>query len=177
VTATAALPSGYRIRPRRPDDDAALVTVERNAVELLRSYYPAIADDPFGSVEALQKLLAGHTAWVAVDNGDNPVGFAVTGPVGDYLHLHELSVDPLHGLRGIGAALVSVFIEEARQLGLEKASLTTFRDVPFNQPFYERLGFSEFSLEGAVPELRKCFLSEVPTGISVERRILMTRNC
>jgi len=54
------LPHAFRIRPREPGDDAALVDIERRAVELFRPYYPKIADDPFASVEAMAALLAGN---------------------------------------------------------------------------------------------------------------------
>ena len=54
-------------------------------------------------------------------------------------------------------------------------SLTTFRDLPFNERFYARQGFVECALETAPPALARQFHAELPTGISVEKRLLMLR--
>lgn len=56
-------------------------------------------------------------------------------------HLQQLSVDPAHGRRGLGAALVDVCCRQARRLGYRQLTLTTFRNVPYNAPWYARLGF------------------------------------
>lgn len=56
-------------------------------------------------------------------------------------HLQQLAVDPAHGRRGLGSALVDACCEQARQRGYGQLTLTTFRDVPYNAPWYARLGF------------------------------------
>jgi hypothetical protein len=43
--------------------------------------------------------------------------------------------------------------DHARTLGLTSLTLTTFRDVPWNAPFYAKLGF-EYVAE-LTPELRQ----------------------
>ncbi len=59
-------------------------------------------------------------------------------------HLEQLSVRlPEHGRRGVGTALVHAACEEARWAGHDSLTLCTYRDVPWNGPFYRRLGFSE----------------------------------
>ena len=45
--------------------------------------------------------------------------------------------------QGYGAALVRAAMREAWLLGFDRMSLTTYRDVPFNGPFYASLGFAE----------------------------------
>ncbi|WP_370039331.1 GNAT family N-acetyltransferase, partial [Nocardioides sp.] len=70
--------------------------------------------------------------WLAADDG------APTA------HLEQLSVRlPEHGRRGVGTALVHAACEEARWAGHDSLTLCTYRDVPWNGPFYRRLGFSE----------------------------------
>jgi len=69
------------------------------------------------------------------------VGFAHVLEECGTAHLQQLAVDPAHGRRGLGAALVNACCERARQRGYNQLSLTTFRDVPYNAPWYARLGF------------------------------------
>jgi GNAT superfamily N-acetyltransferase len=120
-------------------------------------------------------MLAGHEAWVATAPSCEPIGYAVAGAIGPFLHLRELSVDPAHGRRGIGTALVEHVVAAARQGRFRGVTLTTFRDVPFNAPFYARLGFSEMPPDRASEALRAAFLREVPAGIDPSSRVLMAR--
>ena len=163
------------MRPRRTGDDASLVEVERRAAELFRPWFPAVADAPFGTVETIQPLFADRTVSVVVGPENQPIGYSVTGALGRSLHLFELTVDPDHGRRGIGSALVEAAVAEAAAGGFREVSLTTFRDVPFNQPFYERLGFAELAVERASIELGRRLLAEVPEGVPVAGRVLMIR--
>ena len=170
------MPKGYRIRQRRPEDDATLVTIENRAAQLFRAYgYGALADDLVRDVEHLRSSIEGQQVWVAVDDHDEATGLAAAAPRGDFLHLAELSVDPAHGRRGVGSALVLAVVEAARRANLKGTSLTTFRHVPFNAPFYSRFGFLELPLDEAPPLLRGIFDAEVPAGIDPLSRVLMIR--
>lgn len=71
------------------------------------------------------------------------VGFAHLAEPDGHAHLEQVSVLPAYGRQGIGTALVRAAMEEARWAGHDRISLCTFRDVPFNGPFYTRLGFRE----------------------------------
>ena len=123
----------------------------------------------------MRRLFAGNDVWVAVAPDDAPVGYAVAGPLAGFLHLRELSVDPAHGRRGIGAALVETVVAAARDAGCEGVSLTTFRFVPFNRPFYAGLGFRELPLEDAPQALHDAFHRELPQGIDGKERLMMVR--
>jgi N-acetylglutamate synthase-like GNAT family acetyltransferase len=57
------------------------------------------------------------------------------------------------GRKRIGRQLIACVADHARTLGLTSLTLTTFRDVPWNAPFYARLGF-EYIAE-LTPELRQ----------------------
>ncbi len=169
------MPAGYSLRRQRQSDDADLVRVENRAVELFRDFgYGSVADHPIPDVEWLGRLIGGRDAWVAADPNDVPVGFAVAGNLGDYFHLYELSVDPAHGRRGLGTALVAEVVERGRQLGKRAVSLTTFRDVPFNAPFYARLGFVPFT-DRTPTYLIDLALRETPEGVSPATRVLMVK--
>jgi GNAT superfamily N-acetyltransferase len=68
-------------------------------------------------------------------------GFACVDIVEGVAHLWQLSVLPSFGRRGIGRALVQAVCDWASSNGYRAVTLTTFRDVPWNAPFYDRLGF------------------------------------
>ena len=58
-------------------------------------------------------------------------------------HLAQLSVQPDHGRRGLGRALLRAACEWALGHGYDELTLTTYRDVPWNGPFYASEGFVE----------------------------------
>ncbi len=71
------------------------------------------------------------------------VAFAHVVEVDGEAHLEQLSVVPEHGRRGIGGALVRAALVEADWSGRRVMTLCTYRDVPWNGPFYAKLGFME----------------------------------
>ena len=81
------------------------------------------------------------TAAVVLVAGDPAVGFVSIRLVDGEAHVDQLSVVPECGGRGIGRDLLDEAIRWARHEGLSGVTLTTFRDVPWNAPFYRRVGF------------------------------------
>jgi GNAT superfamily N-acetyltransferase len=55
--------------------------------------------------------------------------------------------------------------------------LTTFRDVPWNRPFYERLGFRVVAGAELSAALRAIVEDETRRGLDPSRRIVMERPC
>ncbi|MCU1573002.1 MAG: hypothetical protein JWO93_1084 [Micrococcaceae bacterium] len=102
---------------------------------------------------ALHILVAGHP----------PVGFARLENVDGLGHLEQLSVLPDWTGRGIGRALVEAAKAWAAEAGFPALTLCTFRDVPFNAPFYARCGFLPFPDPGA--ELREVRRREGIAGL------------
>lgn len=152
--------------------------MEKRAAERFRTTgHAAIADTPAASPGNFAALWAGHGVFVAEGPDGSPVGFAAALPVDGFLHIAELSVDPDHGRIGLGRALVEAVDRVARRDGFAGVTLTTFRDVPFNAPFYARLGFVELPLAAASEALRRQFDAELPPRVAVETRILMLSRC
>ena len=99
------------------------------------------ADDPPYWTEGLTRAATEQRAWVAVDDLGAVIGFAVAWVIDGEGHLDELAVTPAHGRRGVGRALVDEVLAWSAARGLPSVTLITFRDVPWNGPFYEKLGF------------------------------------
>ncbi|MEN8707363.1 MAG: GNAT family N-acetyltransferase [Nocardioides marinisabuli] len=135
------------VRAARPSDLRHLAGVEEEADGAAAS--PA----PSGGERADQP---GHL--LVASSAGEVVGFAhvVLLPDGHGVraHLEQLSVLPQHGRRGTGARLVAAAAEEARWSGFDRLSLCTYRDLPWNAPFYERLGFEVVEPTGVLAELR-----------------------
>jgi GNAT superfamily N-acetyltransferase len=95
---------------------------------------------------------------VAVDDREELVGFALCSDRGDDLYLDQLSVLPRHGRQGLGTRLVRRCLQEAEARSFRRVSLSTFRKVPWNGPFYRKLGFREvpvWRLQGWQLEIRE----------------------
>ncbi|CPQ92972.1 acetyltransferase [Bordetella pertussis] len=59
--------------------------------------------------------------------------------------------------------------------GLPAITLTTFRDLPWNQPFYARLGFATLQADGLNVRLQAILAREASLGLPAARRCAMRR--
>ena len=78
--------------------------------------------------------------------------------------------------RGFGAALIDRSAAAARALGHQVLYLTTYRGVPWNEPFYRRRGFVEMWRGDLLPSLRRVLLIEIGHGHPSWRRAVMRRS-
>ena len=133
---------GYRIVLAEPNHVNALPAIERAAATLFddTDLPPALRDETIAVDELLAAAKQGHL-WVAVSPTDEPVAFALVSASGDTVHLEELDVHPSHARQGIGTALVRTVCDWARGQGFAAVTLTTFRHLAWNAPFYARNGF------------------------------------
>jgi len=148
--------------------------IERAAAELFTHGVGLEGFDPDDTWEVpdLQRLIRrGHSLVAHV--GETMAGFLVAQPFSRELHIWEMDVHPRFGRRGIGAGLVRAAQIDARDTGFKALTLTTFRDLPWNAPFYARLGFEEVSALDAHPRLAGELANEVDDGLPVERRCAM----
>jgi GNAT superfamily N-acetyltransferase len=156
-------------------DAAALPAIERSAAELFRLDpslgWLAEAEVP----EAAQHLLAIEHAfvWVAENSDREVVSFLRALEIDQQLHIEELSVSQHCQGQGIGRALVLVAIEHAHQQALRAVTLATFRDLPWNAPFYQRLGFNVLVATPIDQHLIEALQAEIAIGFPGERRCAM----
>jgi GNAT superfamily N-acetyltransferase len=121
----------------------------------------------------LADLCRGGTLWVAADERDEPVGFLAGHELDRSFYIAEVSVAGSHQRRGIGARLVEAAIEHGRRLGFGSMTLTTYRDLSWNGPFYARLGFAEIDPKDAGPRHRQKLREEAEAGHDPARRCIM----
>ncbi|WP_245261088.1 GNAT family N-acetyltransferase [Chelativorans sp. J32] len=174
--ANAGLPDGYVIRAYRREDAAALASVETRASRLFAEHgFPSLVPNPPTTARALHGFVSAFETFVVLNAEARPVGYAVLHPLDRFLHLRELAVDPAHSRRGLGSALVKLAIARCLEEGRAGVSLSTFRKIPFNEPFYAALGFIECPVNEAPPALAQQFFAELPPRIPPETRLLMLR--
>ncbi len=159
------------IRPARPHDLQALPLIERAAAAIFRTTpYAYLADDDPVSAEV---DLAHEYVWVAVNQADQPIAFAIVRLLDESVHLHELDVHPDYARQGLGRRLIATVAEWARARGATALTLTTFADVPWNGPYYARLGFRTLNLTTLSPGLQAVRQAEVEAGLPMAHRICM----
>jgi len=132
-----------RIRPTLDQDIQWLPGVERSAAQAFAAW-PALAWLAQGDVmdcEAHRAFVDAGGSWVVEDLDGCILGFACARLEAQALHLHEVSVRLEAQGQGVGRKLLLQVADAARQVGARELTLTTFADVPWNAPFYARLGF------------------------------------
>jgi GNAT superfamily N-acetyltransferase len=170
------LPPDYVIAPAAAHHLAALRAVESEAASRFRGWHvpPAMLEEatPLSVFEAAQA--SGHL-WVALSPAGDCVGFALVEPSGERLHLEELNVLPEHGGRDLGRALVSEVERWAADNRFAEITLTSYRDVPWNAPFYARLGFATLEPADLDAELAARLAAEAARGLDTMPRVAMRK--
>ena len=163
----------YRITGARPRDLHLIGAIELAAAKLLRGHAPDAVLNESTSERDLRRADSQGRLWVALAC-DTPVGFAHVAVIEpDAAHLEEIDVHPDHGRRGLGTRLVAEVCKWAEERRYSAVTLTTFRDVPWNMPFYARLGFEEVPAAALSPALRSVLQDEARRGLDPVRRVAM----
>jgi GNAT superfamily N-acetyltransferase len=113
---------------------------------------------------------------VAVDERDAALGFVRLEMLDGDPHVEQVSVHSDCAGRGIGAALLAAAEQLARARGHRRMTLTTFRDVPWNGPYYTRLGWSTLRAADLPPELAATRQHERDLGLDEWPRQAMAKN-
>lgn len=160
-----------RIREATRADFATIQRIETAAGERFRVVgMGSIADDPPPSVEELDAYAEAGRVLVAL-HGDAVVGYLIWDRVDGRIHIEQVSVHPSAGRRGIGAALID---RVSGSVG-GSVSLTTFEQVPWNAPYYARLGFAVVPQSEWGPQLRARMEREAARGLATWPRVAMVR--
>lgn len=145
--------TAHVISPARREDIDALIRIDLAAGQLF-------APTGLVSDDALHDHVPANVLEQAIDAGDlfrisspgeTPAGFALVSQRGGTLYLDQISVHPDHGRQGLGESLVRYVFQLAKQRKLKQVTLSTFRNVPWNGPFYRKLGFRELARKDMAP--------------------------
>ncbi|MFD6953356.1 acetyltransferase [Nocardiopsis sp. TSRI0078] len=157
----------------RPEDTSHLVEVSLAADTVFAGAGVVLPpDDPGEMLAHAERVLVADDP-VA---GAPVVGLAATVTVDGRPHLEQLAVHPDHGRRGVGGALLEAVCAEAAAAGHTSLTLTTFRDLPWNGPWYADRGFAVLPRLEWGPGLEGVWEAEERAGIRVLPRVVMVRD-
>lgn len=169
--------SSVTFRFAAPHDAHAVRTIEFEAGQRFVSVGMAgIADAPPMQVDLVNRKIAAQQIVVAVAAGETCVGFVMFEPQATRLYVQELDVLTAYAGQRIGAALIEQVAQLARAQQLTQLTLSTYREVPWNAPYYRRLGFREIEeaeLDAALIERRNAHIAR---GLDESKRVFMRRD-
>jgi GNAT superfamily N-acetyltransferase len=162
------------IRLTKMEDVSLLPGIEYSAGESFRDipHLAWIADDDLMSTEDYIKYIAEGTSWVA-EVDQQLVGFVCAESAGEDLHIWLLAVQREWQAKGIGRKLMGTVFDYARRNGYKSVTLTTFREVRWNEPFYRSLGFEVLDQENIDSRLKQILDAEIKHGIPGDLRCAM----
>ncbi|MEV0285064.1 MULTISPECIES: GNAT family N-acetyltransferase [unclassified Kribbella] len=162
------------IRTAQPHELPTLQTIEVAAGVLFRDIgMTDVAGHPPPSLEVFEHSRQAGRLWVTADADDRPTGFVFVVLVDGAAHIEQISVHPDHQGQGLGSALIEQVMSWAAGQGLPAVTLSTFRSVPWNAPYYARRGFVE--LGELTPGLIELQAAEAALGLDPAERVFMRR--
>lgn len=184
ATAAAAAPRSqvpqpapdFTIRRARKEDLPLLGAVERSAAEIFRTVnLDFLTYGPTMDEYLLESMGRANHLWVAVNEVDRPIGFAGGDELAGNFHIAEISVAQNAQGKGVGKALMGELTRQAMAEGYTAITLTTYRNLPWNGPWYQRLGFSEVKIDEMGEEYREIWNSEASHGHDMNVRCVMRK--
>jgi GNAT superfamily N-acetyltransferase len=172
----ASRSAAVSIRGVRPGDVGRLQAIQLAAGDAFRHVgMSTVAESPPLPAESLAGYRKAGRAWAAVDDHE-PVGFVVVDVIDGAAHIEQVSVHPALARQRIGAMLLDHVAGWAARRGLSALTLITFRGVPWNAPYYERLGFRELAAAEVTPGLAPLWAAEPGAGREGHARVCMRRD-
>ncbi len=164
----------WSLRLARADDAEKMPAIEQAAGQLFAdvSGLSDLAGHAPIPIDRLQRYIRkGHC--LVSHRDEEMVGFLVTEPFGRELHIWEMDVHPAAQRSGVGSGLLRACMIDARNSAFRALTLTTFRDVAWNAPFYARLGFEEVTDLDSHPRLASELAADADNGLPPDRRCAM----
>jgi GNAT superfamily N-acetyltransferase len=131
------------------------------------------ADDPTPASVLADRIAAGGLLAASMDG--TLAAFVMFRPLEDSLYIEQIDVDPRFEGRRIGAALIDAVAARAAATGRARLTLSTFRDVPWNAPYYRRLGFLDIADDALSDALRAVRREHEARGLDERARLFMQR--
>ena len=156
-------------------DAQFLPDIERSSGEAFRPLPSLawIADDDVQSLERHLELIELGQAWVARSD-QGIVGFLSAERFVNSLHIWQMAVHSDFQKKGIGRALIDEAKQAAASAGLTNLTLTTFRHVAWNEPFYASCGVRTLKPNDLCERLKATLDAEVRAGLPLDQRRAMS---
>ncbi|MFC9352873.1 GNAT family N-acetyltransferase [Arthrobacter sp. NPDC057013] len=135
----------------------------------------AIADDDPPALDELRRYADAGRAWIAADAMDHPIAYILIDEMDGAAHIAQVTVHPQHARQGIGKDLIEEAGRWAASHRFRELTLTTFRDVPWNGPYYARIGFVELPESSWSEAMRRLVETEALQGLGAWPRVVMRR--
>jgi GNAT superfamily N-acetyltransferase len=165
-----------QLRSGRLDDLDRISEIEVSAGTMfaaLGMQHDDLAAPP--DLDVVREQIRGGRLWVAVDADQTPVGYLALDAVDGHAHLAQVSVHRAAARQGVGRTLIEHSVGWAAGHGYPAMTLTTYADVPWNAPYYERCGFRPMAYDEVTPGLRAIRDGEVAAGLDAWPRVCMIR--
>ena len=141
------------IRLAEPNDIPRITEIEISASQkfLTLENAPLCANCTVPT-EQLETACSQNLLWVIEDEAE-PAGFLCAFEIDCCLHIEELSVSMDHQGKGLGKELLNHVMNFARVRRYSAITLTTDKDIPWNGPFYQRMGFRILAEQEKLPKV------------------------
>ncbi len=164
-----------RIRLGSTDEIHKVAPLEQAAAEAFREIgMAAVADEPPIAESLLMQAAEERRFWVAVE-----YGVLKAYLLGDFLpkslHIEQVTVHPDASRRGLGALMIESVSADPRSKERGLITLTSFANVPWNAPYYERIGFVEIPREEWPEGIAEKYDAEQGTNSAEWPRVVMQR--
>ncbi len=166
------------IRAARSEELSAIQAIEAASGLRFVGLMDAIANDAPTSLELLAaRQAAGQLLVAETDAGGAPTlaGFVMFRPLEKSLYIEQVDVLPAFERQRIGATLINAVASQARAIGLLGLTLSTFRAIPWNAPYYRRLGFADIEDSALTPDLTAIRREHQARGLDESARVFMAR--
>ena len=110
---------------------------------------------------------------LACDAHSAIAGFLIWSPKDGLAYIEEVSVDPAHAGHKLAARMIDRLCADVRGR-FPRVSLATFRDVPWNAPYYAKLGFTEMQVSPG-PDHDETWRRQAES-LDMSRRLFMVRS-
>lgn len=167
--------TAYRIARGTPSNAPRLRQIEIAAGARFRAVgMEEIAEgEPTPGTILEERAKAGRLCIALAASGE-VAGFLIWSPKDGLAYIEEVSVHPDHAGHRLAARLIDELANEVRG-HMPALSLATFRDVPWNAPYYARVGFVEMPQDKVGPAHQESWLHQAENGLDMSRRLFMWR--
>jgi GNAT superfamily N-acetyltransferase len=167
--------TAYRIERGTAAQASRLREIERAAGDRFRDIGMGdVADGDVTPAAILEARAQSDQLYVALDSGDVVVGFLIWSPKDGLAYIEEVSVHPDHAGHRLAARLIDQLADDVRTRHTA-LTLATFRDVPWNAPYYAKLGFAELPLKRVGAQHQISWQHQAKNGLDMTRRLFMVR--